>query len=233
MELVAFNPLQLQNAHESLSQWCEHKKQLLAEEIKEETLALEQAQKNKWKVSTFKSRIVRIERKRYFFDKIKLAVDAGYLLIPNLDCEFIAIRTKRTTPVEIGDVFESRWKSSPSPAEPESTPPGEGEYISPDKAFTRGFNKDEPDNSEKRWWYTVTRFHDLDFPIALAKPEIMQRCRRATKEKVFDAIGVVRNAHSRKGDPILVGFIRNPSRFSQGATFFLAWELNPDQQWRS
>lgn len=70
----------------------------------------------------------------------------------------------------------------------------------------------------------------LNFPLALAKPVLMERAAAAMGRKLFDEIGVAVDTQwrgRRSGDPIILGRIRNPRRGRPDITFFVGWYFDP------
>lgn len=89
----------------------------------------------------------------------------------------------------------------------------------------------------KRWKFPKTRtypaeWREVDFPITMAKPEIMQATTRAMALKIFDQFGILpaeanRTGPRPKGDPLVVAQIIDPRPTSdRRVTFMIAWHLD-------
>jgi hypothetical protein len=73
--------------------------------------------------------------------------------------------------------------------------------------------------------FTPGEFEDVEFPMTLVKPQVLDATAKAMARKIFDQIGVLPNRRA-KGDPILVGLIIPPHRRHEPLTFFISWWLN-------
>ena len=137
-----------------------------------------------------------------YYAKIKAAVEAGYLIVPNFDIDVFAVRTQRRTPPDTVGALT---------AQPDLSPHGQGAYVD-DRCFTDSFvetvknsytGKDEDKTREFSTAYDYTP----DIPLRGVKPIILDATQRAMALKIFDQIGVVK---ARKQDPIIVGQIVQP-----------------------
>lgn len=229
-ELAAIDNAQMRTAHAQMIDWARGKQLQCDAEKAEQQEALSVAEERKWATSAFKKRIAMLERRRVFYEKIEIALLAGYVIVPNFQMSVFAIRTKDTAPR--GSVRPARWGNQ-FVQNPQLLKAGEGEYqnplppvmqrtdeVSDGKGGTKSAKVEWPDDE----------FADLDFPIALAKPVLMSRTAEVMAQKVFDEIGVaVDTATSGGADPIILGRIRNPRKGRSHISFFIGWYFDPSR----
>lgn len=232
-QLVAVDGPQLKTAHAKMIEWAKEQQSKCDVEKAGEEENLRIAEERKWSTTHFKKRITALARRRVFFEKIELALHAGYVIVPNFEMTVFAIRTAAETPRVARS--STSWGSLSGPAS-QQLPAGEGDYKNPD---VDTFRVDEkvPDGKGgtreqvRRW--TSDEFKELDFPIALAKPVLMTKTAEAMAARIFDEVGVaVDTARSggwrgnRRGDPFILGRIRNPQKRAD-VTFFIGWYFDP------
>jgi len=227
--LVAVTPKEMAVAQTELIDWCKKKKAEVQQEHRDlkENLAI--AAKNKWRVSTLRRSLTLSERRRSFYAKIHSALSQGYLIIPNLPMELLAIRVQRRVPTRKENTSFGDQKLQ----KPDLLPEGAGAYVSAEpKIFeeTRSIvNSKQEVVDQKVYW--AEEFQDVAFPVIGIKPVLLQAAEQALALKVFDAIGIVPPAE--RYDPILVGRLYNPRGFGTWAeerkcvSFFLGWWFNP------
>lgn len=69
-------------------------------------------------------------------------------------------------------------------------------------------------------------FAELEFPLAIAHPVVMDATSHAMALKIFDRIGIVPQS-LRHGDPIVLGqIIRKQGWQTKTASFLIAWYLD-------
>lgn len=226
-QFVAVTPTELIPAQRGVIDWFQRKIHALALELREQRNNLRQAKTMKWKHSGWVNAVARTKKRMVYYTKIKQALAAGYLIVPNFDVNVIAVRTARQMPKDETDVTE---------ATPDILPPRQGRYV--DNALI-GYNEEREAKRHDGTKYTVSDFHptaydsDIDFPAALVKPSVMAATDRAMALRLFDRIGIVRKG--RKSDPIVVGQIIDPQAPTaygslrsnpKCVTFFVAWYLD-------
>lgn len=226
LNLVALSPTELPATQAALSEWCVQKQTALTTELTDLQEHLLIATANGWKLQGLKASIRRTEQRIQYYDKIKTAVEAGYLLVPNFPVTVLAVRVARAKQREV--TTDYKWNRKLTDATPELLPAGEGRYVD-DAVFIEDKSFEQPDG--KGGTTTVRRYvsgdYDApDFPYAMVKPAVLAATERAMALKVFDAVGMVANTGGR--DPIMVGQILEPGpRWRQRrATFFIAWWLD-------
>lgn len=227
LEVTATTPQEMQESNSALVRWCEHKLALLKAEAKELKEAFEHAVAHKWKASTLKNQADRATKKITFFEKIKAALEAGYYIVPNFPVDVFMIRTDRESPrskVVMGTYKASSWPFKQGPGK---LPIGEGDYKPCDPLVVENSSTDP---STKKTTYTewATEWGDIDFPVVMAKPTIMEAVSRAMAYKIFDQFSLFKPG---SGDPIIVGEIVDGTaawhpQNSRRVTFIIAWRLD-------
>lgn len=221
--LVALTPAELPAVQGQLADWCLQKIRSLGTDLREFRENLRQARKMHWRRTGWERAILKTKKQMIYYTKIKSAVQAGYLVVPNFDVDVLAVRVEKQTPP---------YERDQDVAQCELLAPGTGRYVD-DKV--KGHKASETytgsDGKERiRTWFNPTDFNEqLDFPAVLVKPSVLAATNRAMALKLFDRIGIVQ---TRKSDPIVVGQIIHPNeryrRYNnlRCVTFFIAWFLN-------
>jgi hypothetical protein len=237
---VAVNATEMANAKTGIKKWLEAKVQSIDAEIVqvEETLAA--AIRHKWKSSGFKSQLQREKQKQLYYQKLLAAVHAGYTVVPNMDVSIFAIRVKREDPKwQYGEGKSGYSYGSAAPLVPEEKeqrlPVGEGRYESPLVTFAEDRSKvKEIKDGKEVELYKVEQycqgFQDIEFPLAIAHPLVMDATAQAMALKIFDRIGVVPQTRRKgyRGDAIVLGQItRQEGWATKTASFLIAWYLDP------
>lgn len=227
LPLVAMTPTELAVAQSSLSEWCERKLAELQRELDDAQANLAIAKKSKWRTAGFQTHISSVRRRIVFYEKAAAAVDHGYLLVPNFPIEAFAVRRDATaTPYS-----EGRWPDNVADNPPMKLPAGEGEYMSPTPLTRQDVRKEVPrgeGKTEIEHWFSNAGVAELDFPVELAHPRVLDAVQKAMELRVFDRIGLVGGPHRRKGDPIVVGQILDPRTTTWSVrqlTFFISWHI--------
>jgi len=219
INVVALTPAEMVPAQEALVGWCGRKIQALEDEAADLELHQQLAVANGWKTSVVTATLNRNARRITYYTKLREAVQAGYLLVPNMPVDVLAVRVHAAAPRR--QTSKSHWHTFRS--RPELLPSGKGRYV--DETPLEGSNsyKEERDGKPVTVteYYTVEHDDEVDFPIALTKPQVLDAVSRAMALKLFDQIGRVQNQGGR--DPIYVGQLLDPRGNGRLATFFLAW----------
>lgn len=220
--LVALTPQEMGPAQADLASWLNEKIKALEQESKELDEHMLIARANGWKLTSLTANINRTARRITYYDKVKQAVEAGYLVVPNFPVTLMAVRVDREKQPE----KTASWRSSVSRAEPQLLPAGQGRYVD-EALFTHDHTSKIPDGKggeRTESLYASGDYDEPDFPFAMVKPVVLDATQRAMALKVFDTIGVVRNDSGR--DPIMVGQILDPRGRNRCVTFFIAWWLD-------
>jgi hypothetical protein len=226
--VIARSPGEMQEAQAALSKWFEGKIAIVAKDADDATENLRIAIENRFKAGRFE-RLANLAKKRVdYYTKCKAAIDAGYCIVPNFPVDVFAIRTTRKTPDKMDGTSEwrERRQSSNSPEI------GEGRNLSDrpiiyEKNIPEG--KNEKGEVRNVMHYFAKEFDpEIEFPVAIVKPQIMNATANALAMKIFDEVGAL-PARRSKGDPIVVGFILDPRSASgdrKGLTFLISWWID-------
>jgi hypothetical protein len=222
-QIIALNPSELGVAQSSLIGWCEKKIAEWDVDLKLHTEALEYAIANKWNVEGHRKAVNKAAGKIKFYHKIKAAIEAGYILVPNFPLDIFAIRTNRKNPS--GKPTERSWDNFDQKAG--ALPVGEGRFVSAtptkDSYDEERKNKDGT-TKEVTMYYPEELQEEIEIPMSLVRPEIMRAVDIARAQLIFDSIGV---STDQRGDPIICGQIHEASAWSsKRLTFFLAWYVD-------
>jgi len=230
LELTATTPAEMQESQTLLIQWCETKIAAMKHDAAELAENLKIALRNKWKSSTLKRHTDLAAKRVTFYEKIKAALEAGYCIVPNFPVTLFAIRTDREKPNR--KLYIGTWKGGVNlTQEAKLLPAGEGDYKDPSPLVVIDeFNgPDGKGGTTTTYRAEATSFDDIDFPINMAKPRIMEATERAMALKIFDEMGVLPDPHPKQ-DPLIVGRILDPRQTGYGpqkfVTFIVAWHLN-------
>ena len=223
--LIALSPADLAPAQTELIGWCDRKIAAVQQELSDLQTNLELATEQGWKHRCVDASLHRPAKRVLYYQNLKAAVAAGYLIVPNFPVSGFAVRVQREKQREatVDYEFEQNYKT----ARPELLPAGEGRYVD-EQLFTIDQSYDEhlPDGKVKHVSRYVSADYDVvDFPVVAVKPAILEATQRAMALKIFDQMGVVTNQSGR--DPIVVGQLIDPRGKGGLATFFIAWWLNP------
>jgi hypothetical protein len=232
--MMATNPTEMANAKEGIRGWLTTKLAAIESERAEVQAAHDSAQAHKWKTSAFKSILRRIDGQYLYYGKLAAACDAGFTLVPNMDVNIFAVRTKRANPKWRGNegTSSSGYRSA-SPRIPDEEEQrlsvGEGNYQSPAQKFTEYNSKIQKDGKELYHVQQVCDgFEQIEFPLAVAHPVVMNVVAAAMAKKIFDRIGIVPRTQQRlRGDPIVLGQITRKEGYqTKTASFLIAWYVD-------
>lgn len=224
--VIAQSPKEMETAQRSLILWAARKIQMVKAEIDEATTQLKLHQDNKWNTAGWRAQILKQERRADFYRKIKMALEAGYYIVPPFPIDIFAIRTKRAKPHEYHGTNADNHNQ---PAQ--ILPAGEGRYVDP-RPVRESYNDTETRQGKEVevTKYFATEYQEVDFPFKLARAEIRKLTDKAMGLKIFDRLGVL--PRTRNPDPIVCGQIMVPNqrlwRWSDGNSinFFVAWWLD-------
>ena len=222
--VVAMNQSEMQQAQGTLVSWFEHKGAALETELTDSLEKLEQARANGWRTDAWKHIATGLERRLAFYQKGLLALREGYTIIPSLDIDVFAIRTKRNGPLKMED--GSQWRNRDQSSEAPQI--GEGRYVDATPIESSDFRDtgkvDEKGNAiEKQFWW-ADEFAEVDFPFRFAPIKVLESTQHAMALKVFDEIGVL-PARRGKGDPMVVGRIKLKGQ-RKSLDFLIAWFID-------
>lgn len=220
--VIAHSPKDMEAAQRSLILWAARKIQAIKIEIAEAAQQLTLHQEKKWNTAGWRSEIAKKERRAEFYRKIKMALEAGYYIVPPFPIDIFAIRTKKTSPLP----KDSRYPDNHD-QKAQILPAGQGRYVDP-KPLRESYADTEKtrDGKERQVTrYYASEFQDVDFPFKLARAEIREATDQAMGLKVFDRFGVL--PRFRSPDPVVCGQILKPGLpYEQPVNFFITWWLD-------
>jgi hypothetical protein len=206
-------------------------------ESKELSEAYDQALARKWKTSTISKhhslaikRVTQAEARVGYYTKIMEALRAGYYIVPPMDMELFAIRTDQKNPRKFWRYLISSHQGNFQQS-CKVLPIGKGDYKNPHPKVENDYRK-ETKNAEglvvRPYW--ADRWDDIEFPINMIKPQIMEATGKAMAAKIFDELGVLPQDYRRNPDPVILGRIYEPKQYAyqetKVLTFLIAWHLN-------
>jgi len=225
VEVTAFTPDEMKQANSALILWCERKITEMKADASELLEAFKQAVEKKWKSSTLKRHSELALKRVTFYEKMKSALENGFYIVPNFPVTCFAIRTEKGKPFAMMDT--QRWGNKEQHCQ--ALPEGEGTYQNPFPVIMQRDVTDEEQKAQgkKVFEYFADAWKELEFPIQMSKPHIMDITSRAMGLKLFDDFGVLPGR--TKTDPIVVGRILDPrsNRYNRRfVTFIIAWHLD-------
>lgn len=222
LELTAVVPSEMVASQQQLIAWCDKKIVVVRAESMELGEAVEHAKKNKWKSGTLQTQYGRAVKRVEYYEKIKQALQAGFYIVPNFPIEMFAIRKQHNRKPR--GWSSSKWADHQQKAA--ELPAGEGEYKNPFPFVMRETRKLENGTYESESY--PTEWDDFEFPINMAKPQIMSVTQTALAMKIFDRVGVMPSVRKKKEDPVIIGqIVHKQSGVSEKVvSFMIAWHLN-------
>lgn len=219
VELTATIPIEMINAQQQLITWCDSKLKGLKFESNELKDATEHAQKSKWKFSTLRSQYNKSVKRIEYYEKIKAALLEGYYIIPNFPIDMFAIRTKKQKPSR--EYSPSNWDGHVQNEQQLAI--GVADYKNPHPIVYEHSKTNEKGEQKKYYW--AERWDSFEFPITMARPQIMEATTQAMALKIFDRIGIMPQRKDK--DPVIIGQIIHRSGYSEKVvSFMIAWHLN-------
>ena len=228
-ELIALNPGEMMLAQNALTNWCVNK----IAEVKNELASAQEVLNSLVTAGMhdLKQRhvIKGVTRRITFYEKIKAALDAGYYIVPPFPVQSFAIRSNKAKPPPVQSLHSTRsgWDHDVI-NNPPALPNGVGEFhnIITDREYSHSdMNGKNADGTDKYVdYYSNVDWKDVEFPMQVTRPELIEATSKAMKEKIFDRLGVLPTY--RKDDPIIVGQIKHWQTGRSPVTFFVAWWLN-------
>jgi hypothetical protein len=215
-------PADMAPAQTSLVAWCDRKIATLTVERGELETNLLALTERGMKGFAIAAVLRRTERTLLYYEKLRAAVEAGYLIVPNFPIDVFAVRVKRQKQPET--VRDSHWGGFTATAQ--LLPAGEGRYVDEQVQYRDESYVEKIDGKEKHVRRYVSDDYDaVDFPFTIVKPAVLAATQHAMALRIFDEMGTVQNQR-RRGDPIVVGRLIDPRSRGHYATFFVAWWLD-------
>lgn len=224
LTLVALTPGDMATTQAELLAWCDRKVAAVKTELADLEANLELATAHGWKHASVVASLNRTAKRVSYYEKIQAAVAAGYLIVPNFPIDVFAVRVQRAKQREQSSGYRHNLRYQT--ATPELLPAGTGHYVDDRLAVEDRSHTELVEGKSKHVpLYVSGDYAEVDFPVTLVKPAVLQATARAMALRVFDEMGTVQNS-ARLGDPIVVGRLRDPRGNGRGATFFVAWWLD-------
>lgn len=223
MQLVATRPAEMETCQSAMIEWCRNKVAQVEAQAAEMQQMCDYAKKHKHKASGLANRARYDAKQVVYYKKMLSALEQGYHMVPDFSFHVIAVRTDRKCPLKV--YVKQPWRVPTANAE--SLPEGEGDYKSPVPLV--GSRQKGADDTQE---YFAAAWRDVDFPMVMAKYQIMEAATRVQALKIFDEIGLLPapKAARRAGDPILVGRIVGPKLGTYGSrkvtNFLIAWYID-------
>lgn len=221
--VFATKPHEMAAAQLAMIDWATSKVAEVRAELSDAQASLEIAVSSGWRIEALERIVNKAARMVTFYEKIKVALEAGYYIVPPFPIDIFTIRTDRKNPNK--KLSTSRWERHLQAAR--MLPVGAGRYVSDSPTVYQrtfpayGTGKNEGERTE----YWAEQFRDVAFPFGMAKPQVMEATAAAMAMKVFDQLGVLPG--TRKPDPIICGQILKPGNYRPTpVTFFVAWWLD-------
>jgi hypothetical protein len=224
--IAATTPEDMARAQVQVLAWCDDKLKQIEEDRLEFGVMEDAARGAGFDIQAIRRRLSKLKPKREFYEKIRAAVEAGYVIVPNFPITLFAIRTTKESPTG-SDTDRHKYGLSDLGQNPSLAPAGEGQNVNPWPATETenvGRRNQETGKDEDYFYRRATEFKDVAFPVAIVKPQIIEATGEALKKLIFDEIGIVRD--STHGDPIVIGRIRERGRGGKEISFFVAWWLD-------
>ena len=217
--VVAMTPEELEASRKTIVDFCDKKLSSLRKEIRELNENLTIAKKHGWRTVTLRSAVGRMTSRIKFYEKIRAASQAGYLIVPDFPVEVFEVRTIRKAPPG----KTGRYSYSVPDIQTESPAIGVGKYVSNAPMVEKFDTRDNQGKEIKMW--AQSDFMDVEFPVTIAHPHILSATAAAMRLKIFDEIGLV--SKNVRHDPIVVGVVKRRDGYSwKQVNFFIAWWLN-------
>ncbi len=232
IEVTAVAPDEFGAAQEQLISWCDWKLSDCKKEHDELIAAYQHAVDSKWASGALGRQVKKAEQRVTFYEKMLTALKAGYCIVPNFPITAFAVRTDKERPLKM---YSTSWRKNHT-QEPTGLPEGEGEYKNPFPLVKQHTVEPATQTKDEVCGYWASAWKDFEFPITMAKPQIMEAVSRTMALKIFDDIGILPGyapsemTRPPKGDPIIVARLIDRSRCGpynkHYVTFMVAWHLN-------
>lgn len=233
MVVYARDTAEMARAQVNLIRWADAKIAECRAEADELTENLEAAKKHKWRTSGLASARSRANKRVGFYEKVKAALEAGYIIVPNFPVQVFAVRVVRDPKSQ---TFDSRWALNRNyERTAQDLAAGEGKYVDPTpRAYidtVRAPTGNNP-NATKDVVRTTGDWSDVDFPTMLARPRVIQATSDAMAHKIFDRLcaspGNVRTTGlTAGGDPMVIGQVVMKHGYSMKTiSFLVSWFID-------
>lgn len=222
--LAAANADEMAESQTHLAAWLKLKTNACKREYNDLQAGAREAEKNKWSSKALRAAASRMWRRVCYYNKLRIAVEAGYVVIPWMNYDAFAVRV--TNKYHKSSIVTNDYGIPRVPKQEGAVAPaGEGRYVSarPD-GHTGSRIERTSEGEDKKVYYAVSDdFREVEFPLLAATPMLMNASAKAMSLKIFDEIGIAPNIRGR--DPFIVGVVRG-ARHHQMVIFLIAWYLD-------
>lgn len=232
ISVTALVPEQMSSCQSALVAWCQQKIADVRGEAVELRGAFEQAKAKKWKTSVLRRHALLAEKRVVFYEKMLAALEHGFIIVPNFPVGMFAVRKEGSPDRRYLGYVKVGYSRPKHEQIPDNLPEGEGEYQNP-YPYVYDFGRTKDEHGNEIVATAPNAWKELDFPVAMAKPEIMEAADRAMALKIFDQLGILPAEVIRTGratrDPIIVGQLVDPRSTTYNkkvVTFMIAWHLD-------
>jgi len=216
VSVVATNPAEMQAAGEQLKEYLTAKLELLGDELKEMHELVRVTEKAGMNSVSVKRRVKLVEKRITYYSKIMAAIHAGYHIIPDFPVDIFAVRTNKERPA----AKHATYRHSESLlAQTQQLPAGQGRYVAAQQMIES--EHWEVDGRKHNNYWPVD-FCEIEFPIALVKPQVIEATGAAFDQLIFDEIGI---CQQNAGDPMVIGRLKVPGSSYKYTCFLITWFL--------
>lgn len=229
VELTAEKPTEMEECQHRLINWVKGKTESIQADYRELNESYEMAQKQRWKSSTLKRHRDKAASQLIYYQKMLGALEAGYVLVPNMPGAIFAVRTDKTSPRRAWTYFYTEAANQKA----KTLPAGEGDYVAGTNVTHKHETRDNKGNLTDTH-YQAIEFGELEFPLAMAKPRIMEATSRAMALRIFDEFMILPADAAPQGhtikttDPIIMGTVlrRYGVYEEKRVSFMIAWHID-------
>lgn len=226
IQVTAAQPAEMVQAQSALIMWCGRKIASLRSEMTELQEELDIATKNKWRTASFKRMLGLAKARIIFYGKVQKALKLGFCIVPNFPVTGFAIRSDKPHPT--GKATFDKWAAFEQHAQ--TLPEGVGEYQNPFPIlFEHYVPAEENQKPVTKKEFFPKHWAEMEFPISMAKPQIMAATEAAMSLNLFDSFGICPPSRGRV-DPMIIGQIIDPRASGYGdrkrVSFLVAWHLD-------
>lgn len=231
IEVTAENATEMQQCQDAIIQWTQMKVSKAQAEANELKAAYEHAVQRKWKSDTLKRHAELASKRADFYKRMLVALEKGYQIVPSFPVTAFAIRTDAKNPLRM---YSTSW-SHRHTQQAKILPEGEGEYKNPFPVVSERQLKAATQTESEKKAYWAESWKDLEFPISMSKPKVMEATTRAMALKVFDEIGILpgfapeEGTRPPAGDPMIIARMKVPNWVGANqrwVCFIIAWHLD-------
>lgn len=233
IEVTAETVDEMEVCQSAMIAWCQSKIAAMRSERDELKETHDRLVKHKWKSDKVKRLWHVATHRTDFYERLLTALQHGYQIVPSFPVTAFAIRTDKSRPLRM---YTNSWLDSHTQEAP-ILHAGEGEYKNPFPKVRQMTISEATPTKGQTVAYWAEEWKDLEFPLAMAKPRIIEATTRAMALKIFDDLAILpgfepsKGTRPPKGDPIIVARLQdprkpgpyNPPRY---ITFIVAWHLN-------